>query len=145
MLAIDNTMAVSKKCTPVRLMAEITYSLGILAFSNASRLGSREVGLVVSSCACKSETEKRKDSKTMVLRKSRCMVFYSVWKIYPKESSGQSRPKFNFAGKLKGNIESVLLKNSHADYNLLIWQFYFSRGSFSTCSLVFPNLLSRCW
>src|SRR5215469_13324144 len=102
MLAIDNTMAVSKKCTPVRLMAEITYSLGILAFSNASRLGSREVGLVVSSCACKSETEKRKDSKTMVLRKSRCMVFYSVWKIYSEEILRAVKAKIQFCRQING-------------------------------------------
>src|SRR5258706_15997980 len=76
--AIESTMAVSRCLMPVIPISAIIYSLGILAFCHSSSLGSTEVGLEVSSCACAASTDTTAVIIIAQIRdKNRCMVVCS--------------------------------------------------------------------
>jgi len=83
-LEIDKTIAVSRNLMPVMEIFPMVYSRGILAFSQSSNLGSTEVGLVVSSCACTEITDVTTIiSKAHSRSKIRCMVVCSSLSFPP--------------------------------------------------------------
>ena len=99
------------------------YSFAILAFSRIRRLGSTEVGVVVSFCACRMNAEKSR----VVKQKA---VLNKIW---------------DFVSKLEmGNIESdfVKEKSTHINEQRTFMTYLITD---SICSLVFPNLRSLFW
>src|SRR5436190_24146724 len=92
----------------------VSSEVGFVVSTEGLLVVSTETGFVVSSCACKRNTEKRIAIKKADLRKNRCMVFYSINLEFRSSPSGSQynacfKAKKRSGGKLKGNIESVLL------------------------------------
>ena len=70
----DSTIEVSRWLMPVTFIEPMVYSFGILAFCNASKLGSTEVGWVVSCAAAVAAIKKTQEISIISRGKKRCMV-----------------------------------------------------------------------